>query len=60
MVKKRMGVRHELFQFDHPTAEKNLGEARAGERKRWAGFLPVRAKIVAQKRFALRSVIATR
>jgi len=27
---------------------------------RWGGFLPVRAEIVAQKRFALRSVIATR
>ena len=26
---------------------------------RWGGFLPVRAEIVAQKRFALRSVIAT-
>ena len=32
----------------------------SGERKRWAGFLPVRAEIVARKRFALRSVIATR
>jgi hypothetical protein len=31
----------------------------SGERKRWAGFLPVKAEIVAQKRFALRSVIAT-
>jgi len=31
----------------------------SGERKRWAGFLPIRAEIVAQKRFALRSVIAT-
>ena len=31
----------------------------SGERKRWAGFLPVRAEILAQKRFALRSVIAT-
>jgi len=31
----------------------------SGERKRWAGFLPVRAEIVARKRFALRSVIAT-
>jgi hypothetical protein len=30
-----------------------------GERKRWAGFLPVRAEIVAQKRFELRSAIAT-
>jgi len=27
---------------------------------RWAGSAPVRAQIVAQKRFALRSVIATR
>jgi len=26
---------------------------------RWGGFLPVRAEILAQKRFALRSVIAT-
>ncbi len=26
--------------------------------KRWVGFLPVRAEILAQKRFALRSVIA--
>jgi len=32
----------------------------SGERKRWAGFLPVRAEILAQKRFALRSVIATK
>jgi len=31
-----------------------------GGRKRWAGFLPVRAEIVARKRFELRSVIATR
>jgi len=31
-----------------------------GGRKRWAGFLPVRAKIVAQKRFELRPVIATK
>ncbi|MGQ9570110.1 MAG: hypothetical protein ACUVUQ_04565, partial [Thermodesulfovibrionales bacterium] len=28
--------------------------------KRWVGFLPVRAEILAQKRFALRSVIATK
>jgi len=28
-------------------------------RKRWAGFLPVRAEIVARKRFELRSSIAT-
>jgi len=27
--------------------------------KRWAGFLPVRAEILAQKRFELRPVIAT-
>jgi len=26
--------------------------------KRWAGFLPVRAEILAQKRFALRPIIA--
>ena len=32
----------------------------SGERKRWAGFLHVRAEIVARKRFALRSVIATK
>jgi len=31
----------------------------SGERKRWAGFLHVRAEIVARKRFELRSVIAT-
>jgi len=31
----------------------------SGERKRWAGFLPIRAEIVVQKRFELRSVIAT-
>jgi hypothetical protein len=31
----------------------------SGERKRWAGFLPVRAEIVARKRFELRPVIAT-
>ena len=30
----------------------------SGERKRWGGFLPVRAEMLAQKRFALRSVIA--
>jgi len=30
----------------------------SGERKRWAGFLPVMTEILAQKRFALRSVIA--
>jgi len=28
--------------------------------KRWAGFLPFRAEILAQKRFALRSVIANK
>ena len=32
----------------------------SGERKRWVGFLPVRAEIVAQNRFALRPIIATR
>jgi len=30
-----------------------------GGASRWGGFLPVRAEIVVQKRFALRSVIAT-
>ena len=53
--------------------EKNLGGAPlknvkkiflfcspSGERKRWAGFLPVRAEIVAQNRFALRPIIATK
>ena len=32
----------------------------SGERKRWGGFLPVRTEMLAQKRFALRSVIATK
>ena len=31
----------------------------SGGRKRWAGFLPVRAEIVARKRFELRPAIAT-
>jgi hypothetical protein len=30
-----------------------------GDRRRWGWFLPVRAEILAQNRFALRSVIAT-
>jgi hypothetical protein len=32
----------------------------SGERKRWAGFLPLRAEIPAQNRFALRLVIVTK
>ncbi len=53
MVKKRMGVRHELFQFDRPTAGKNLGEARAGGQKvRGSGgrdFCPSGQKLLLKK-----------
>jgi hypothetical protein len=45
----------------HPLKEKEIfaGFVRRQAASRWGGFLPVRAEILAQKRFALRSVIAT-
>ena len=45
----------------HPLKEKEIfaGFVRRQTASRWGGFLPVRAEILAQKRFALRSVIAT-
>jgi hypothetical protein len=44
-----------------PLKEKEIfaGFVRRQAASRWGGFLPVSAEIVAQKRFALRSVIAT-
>jgi hypothetical protein len=44
-----------------PLKEKEIfaGFVRRQAASRWGGFLPVRAEILAQKRFALRSVIAT-
>jgi hypothetical protein len=45
-----------------PLKEKEIFSGFAGRRQaasRWGGFLPVRAEILAQSRFALRSVIAT-
>jgi len=45
-----------------PLKEKEIfaGFVRHQAASRWGGFLPVRAEIIAQKRFELRSVIATR
>ncbi len=45
----------------HTLKEKEIfaGFVRRQAASRWGGFLPVRAEILAQKRFALRSVIAT-
>ena len=44
-----------------PLKEKEIfaGFVRRQAASRWGGFLPFRAEIIAQKRFALRSVIAT-
>jgi hypothetical protein len=54
-------LKEKIF-WARPLKEKEIfaGFVRRQAASRWGGFLPVRAEILAQKRFALRSVIATR
>ena len=59
-ARKIVSLKEKIF-CARPLKEKEIcaGFVRRQTASRWGGFLPVRVEILAQKRFALRSVIAT-